>query len=353
VAEAWAAPEYAVVGFASIAAPRTQLGAEALLIGVAAVWGSTFVLVKDAVALYPTLPFLAIRFALATLFLLPLALLRLQRRAGAASAEAAAVIPAGRGPRDSRRVVRGGLVMGLFLGAGYIFQTFGLERTTASNAGFITGLFVVLTPLLQALVFRVWIGRGALVGVALAFAGLFLLSGGAALVQGDGGTHLGGDLLVFLCAVSFAAHILATARYAAEEDPILLTVVQLAVVSLLAGSLTVVAWVTGLGELPELPREPQVLLAIGVTAVFASALGFFIQTYAQRHSPPTRTAVILTMEPVFAGLFAYLLADERLSTAGWLGAGLILAGMLVTELLPGERSRWVNVEEGTAWVGEE
>jgi drug/metabolite transporter (DMT)-like permease len=340
---------------AAIASSRRQLLAEGLLVGVAAVWGSTFVLVKDAVALYPTLPFIAVRFALATLVLLPLALVRLRRSAlGSRPAQLGSrnYLRAGLDLR-SRRVVRGGLVMGLFLGAGYIFQTFGLERTTASNAGFITGLFVVLTPLLQAVLFRVWIGRGALAGVLLAFAGLFLLSGGAAGLQGQGAGHLGGDFLVFLCAVSFAAHILATSRYAADEDPIVLTTIQLAVVGLLAGALTVASWLAGLSELPELPREPRVLVALGVTAIFASALGFFIQTYAQTYSPPTRTAVILTMEPVFAGYFAYLWADERLSAAGWVGAGLILAGMLVTELLPGESRKWVHVEEGTAWVGEE
>jgi drug/metabolite transporter (DMT)-like permease len=243
--------------------------------------------------------------------------------------------------------------MGSFLAAGYVFQTLGLERTSASNAGFITGLFVVLTPLLEALFFRRWIGSAAAAGVVLAFAGLFLLSGGAAVVQGNAGSRLAGDFLVLLCALSFALHILVTARYAGNEDPIVLTAVQLGVVALLCGLLTAGAWLLEIGPPPAWPREQEVLLALGITAIFASALGFYAQTYAQAYSPATRTAVILTMEPVFAGLFAYAFAGERLGVPGWLGAGLILAGMLVSELLPGERRHWVSAEEGTSWVSED
>jgi drug/metabolite transporter (DMT)-like permease len=322
---------------------------------VAAIWGSTFVLVKDAVALFPTLPFLALRFALATAVLALPAWLR-WRRLRNYSRESPE--PAGGATEPSphlagRRVLRGGLLMGFFLAAGYVFQTLGLDRTSASNAGFITGLFVVLTPLLEAFFFRRWIGSAAAAGVVLAFTGLFLLSGGAAVVQGNAGSRLAGDFLVLLCALSFALHILVTARYAGNEDPIVLTAVQLGVVALLCGLLTAGSWLLEIGPPPAWPREQEVLLALGITAIFASALGFYAQTYAQAYSPATRTAVILTMEPVFAGLFAYAFAGERLGLTGWLGAGLILAGMLVSELLPGERRHWVSVEEGTSWVSED
>jgi drug/metabolite transporter (DMT)-like permease len=216
--------------------------------------------------------------------------------------------------------------MGLALGAGYVFQTLGLERTTASNAGFITGLMVVLVPVLQGLVWRTWIRGGALAGAMLAAAGLYFLSGGA------GGLRLVGDGLVFLCAVSFAAHILLTSAHAEGQDASVLTFVQLATVAVMTAVLAGVGALTGLSPALALPREPSVLFSLVVTGVLASALAFYIQTFAQIHAPPTRTAIILTMEPVFAGVFGYLLAGERLGVTGWIGAGLILAGMVASEL---------------------
>jgi drug/metabolite transporter (DMT)-like permease len=191
-----------------------------------------------------------------------------------------------------------------------------------------------------------------LLGVVLAFAGLFLLSGAARSLQ-EAGSQLSGDLLVFLCAVSFAAHILVTGRYAKSEDPVLLTLVQLGIVAVACAALAVLS--AGFKRAPPLswPGSGEVLLALAVTGVFASALGFYVQTYAQTHAPPTRTAVILTMEPVFAGVFAFLLNGERLGLLGWAGGALILAGMLASELLPGEKRHWVSAEEGTAWVAEE
>ncbi|MCJ7796364.1 MAG: DMT family transporter, partial [Thermoleophilia bacterium] len=199
--------------------------------------------------------------------------------------------------------------------------------TTASNAGFITGLMVVLVPVLQGLVWRTWIRGGALAGALLAAAGLYLLSGGAS------GLSLVGDGLVFLCAVSFAAHILLTSVYAGGHEASVLTFVQLATVAVLTTVLAVGGALTGLSAALALPREPSVLFSLAVTGVLASAVAFYVQTFAQTHAPPTRTAIILTMEPVFAGVFGYLLADERLGVAGWMGAGLILAGMVVSEFV--------------------
>lgn len=335
---------------------RSQIVAEVLLVAVAAVWGWTFVMVKDAVTLYPTLQFLALRFSLAACVVgLVVAGGRLKTRARPAARGAAAPAeplplvlegpsvplpvvrtrrlapggPSGGTPvgRSFRGALAGGALMGLALGAGYVFQTFGLERTTASNAGFITGLMVVLVPVLQGLVWRTWIRGGALAGVLLAATGLYLLSGGA------GALRLVGDGLVFLCAVSFAAHILVTSAYAGGQDASVLTFVQLATVAVMTTVPAVVGGLTGLSPALALPREPSVLFSLAVTGVFASAAAFYVQTFAQRHAPPTRTAVILTMEPVFAGVFGYLLADERLGVTGWIGAGLILAGMVATEFV--------------------
>ena len=257
-------------------------------------------MVQDAVEKLPTMAFLGYRFAAAALVV---AVIFRRRLAGLARAGWAA-----------------GLVMGAFLTAGYVLQTLGLERTSASNAGFITGLFVVMTPLLGALVLRQRIGGLAWAAAGVSAAGLYLLSGTEGFNDGDA--------LVLLCAVSFAAHILATGRAVADHDAGALLVVQLA---LCGAFCTVVAG--GRGEL-EVPSGGDVWLALAVTALVASALGFFVQTYAQRHAAPARTALILASEPAFAGLFGFLLNDERLSALAWSGAALIMLAILAVEVVP-------------------
>jgi drug/metabolite transporter (DMT)-like permease len=268
------------------------------LVVVTAVWGVTFVQVKDAVALYPLFAFLAVRFAIGTATL--------------------AVPAAGRLRTLDVRGVRWGLAAGLVLAVGYTLQTAGLERTTASSAGFITGLFVVLTPLLATVFFGVRLGLVTWVGVALAVAGLALLSG---IDTGE----LGGDLLVLGAALAFAVHIILLERVAASYDAVAFTALQMAAA---AGSLTAVA--VALGQL-ELPRGWTVWSALVVTGVFASALGFLVQTWAQQRTTATRTALALTMEPVWAGFFGYTLAGDRLGAAGWAGAALIMAGIVLSE----------------------
>jgi len=269
------------------------------LVGVTAVWGATFVVVRDAVATVPPFTFVAYRFLAAA------ALLAVARPRAL--------------PRRQPRLVAAGVVAGVALFAGYGFQTVGLQYTTASSAGFITGLAVVLTPLLAAVVLREPPGLGPALGAALAFAGLALLS-----LQ-----HLEvrrGDALVLGCAVAFAAHILLLGRFAPRYPSYQLAVVQLGTAGVLA-----FGWAGATGDLVA-PANGQVWLALAITAVLASAAGFLIQTRAQSEVSPTRTAVILTMEPVFAGLFGFLLAGERLGPRGWAGACCILAGMLVAEL---------------------
>lgn len=276
---------------------------ELALIGVAAIWGLTFVMVQDAVEVIPVMAFLAYRF-------IPAALL-----VGAIFWRGLRSLP-----RDGWRA---GLVMGSFLTAGYIFQTMGLERTSASNAGFITGMFVVLTPIFGSIFLRQKAGRIAWIAALVSAFGLYLLSG-----TGAEGLRVVGDGLVLLCACSFAGHILVTDRAVKDHATGPLLAVQLGV----CGAVTLVLALASDG-LP-VPRESQVWTALAVTAVLASALAFFVQTYAQRHAPPARTALILASEPAFAGFFAWLLADERLSALGWVGAALILASIVAVELVP-------------------
>lgn len=276
--------------------------AEVALVGIAAVWGLTFVMVQDAIELLPTMAFLGYRFVPAALLV--------------------AFIFWGRLRRLSAEGWRAGALMGVFLTAGYVFQTLGLEETTPSNTGFITGTFVVITPLMGALLLRDRIGRLAWAAAAVSALGLWLLSGSS------GELNLRGDGLVLLAAVSFAAHILATSRAVGRFDVGALLVVQLGVCGLVC-----LAVAAGAGQL-EVPRGQTVWSALVVTSLVASALGFFVQTFAQQHAPPARTALILASEPAFAGLFGWWIGDEHLSALAWSGAVLIMAAIVAVELGP-------------------
>ncbi|HEX6652448.1 MAG TPA: DMT family transporter [Thermoleophilaceae bacterium] len=275
---------------------------ELALIGIASIWGLTFVMVKDAIEELPTMAFLAYRFIPASLIV--------------------AVVFRRQLASLSRDGWRAGAVMGVFLAGGYIFQTLGMENTTASNAGFITGLFVVLTPVLGALVLRDRLPRTVWAAAAVAAAGLWLLSGAGT----DFNTR--GDGLVLICSFSLAAHILATARAVKVHDVGALLAIQLGVVGLVCLAIGALA-----GDL-EAPHGGTVWSALIVTSLIASALGFFVQTFAQQHAPPARTALILAAEPAFAGLFGWLLNDERLSATGWFGAALIMTAIVAVEIIP-------------------
>lgn len=281
---------------------RLRQAAELALVGIASVWGLTFVMVQDAIQLLPTMAFLAYRFIPAALIVAVI----FQRQLRAL-------------PRGGWRA---GLVMGIFLTGGYIFQTLGLEETSASNTGFITGLFVVLTPVLGAVFLRQRIPFLAWITAGVSLFGLWLLSGAG------GDFNLRGDGLVLLCAFSLAAHILATSAAVERFDVGALLAVELGVVGFTCLAIGAIA-----GQL-EPPKGATVWSALLVTSLVASALGFFVQTFAQKHAPPARTALILASEPAFAGLFGWLLNDERLSAMGWLGATLIMSAILAVEVVP-------------------
>jgi drug/metabolite transporter (DMT)-like permease len=270
----------------------------AALIAVTAVWGVTFVQVKDAVALYPLFAFLAVRFAIASLTL---------------------AVPGTRRVRTLGRAgVGGGVVLGLLLAAGYALQTAGLERTTVSSTGFITGLYVVLTPVFALLLFRARIRPEVWIGVALAIAGLALLSG----------IHAGspaGDLLVLASTAAQALQIVGVERLANRYDPIALTFVEM-----LTGCVAFLAIAVARGELA-VPHGGTVWGALLVTGVFASALAYLVQVWAQRRLSAARIAIVFSLETVFAGLFGFLLDGDRLGALGWGGCAAILAGIVVAE----------------------
>jgi drug/metabolite transporter (DMT)-like permease len=268
------------------------------LIAVTAVWGVTFVQVKDAVALYPLFAFLALRFAIAALVL--------------------AAPAAGRIRTLGRPGWLAGAALGLLLALGYALQTAGLERTTVSSAGFITGLYVVFTPLLALALFRTRVGGAVWVGVALAVVGLAMLSGVGA---GDPV----GDLLVLLGSAAYSVQIVLMERYAPRYDPVAFTQVEM-----LAAFTGFAVVAVALGQV-EVPHGRTVWGALLVTGIFASALAFLVQTWAQRRTSATRTALAFAMEPVFAGFFGFWLAGDRLGAIGWGGCALIMAGIVVAE----------------------
>jgi drug/metabolite transporter (DMT)-like permease len=284
------------------------------LIAVTAVWGYTFVPMKDAVAIYPLFAFLAVRFLIASVVL--------------------AVPAAGRMRSLGRPGWVAGVSLGLLLALGYALQTAGLARTTVSSAGFITGLYVVFTPLLGLLLFRTHVGRAIWLGVTLAVAGLAMLSG-----VGSGSPR--GDALVLAGAAAYSLQIALMERYAPRYDPVAFT--QAEMLAAFAGfALVAVA----LGQV-EVPRGWTVWGALLVTGIFASALGFLVQTWAQRRISASRTAIAFAMEPVFAGIFGFWLAGDRLGVAGWGGCALIMAGILVAEPEAGRTLRRLVSRSGS------
>jgi drug/metabolite transporter (DMT)-like permease len=268
------------------------------VIAVTVVWGVTFVQVKDAIAIYPLFAFLAVRYAIAT---------------------GALALAGGWRVRTLGRSgwAAGGLV-GALLGLGIGLQTAGLERTTVSSTGFITGLYVVLTPLFGLVLFRTVVAREVWLGVGFALVGLAMLSGVPV------GTT-GGNLLVLASAAAQALQIVALERYARRYDAIALTLVQMVVC--LAGFLVIAL---ALGQL-EVPRGRTVWGALLVTGVFASALAYLIQVWAQRRLSAARIAIVFSLETVFAGIFGYWLSGDRLGWLGWGGCAVIFAGIVVAE----------------------
>jgi drug/metabolite transporter (DMT)-like permease len=274
-----------------------------LLVAVTAVWGWTFVVVQDAIALYGVLPFLAVRFALAAGAMAPFQV-----------------------PKLTWRTLFVGGGIGTVLAAGYLFQTMGLLYTTPTNSGLITGLFVVFAPLADRVLFGSKTSRQVILAVALSLLGMTLVAGG-----GPEGVNLG-DFLTLVCALALGLHIALLSRYAAGHDAGSLTFAQiLAMVILFA-----VAWPF---FAPLSLPPPGVWVALLVTGLLASAGAFYIQTTVQQRIPAARTAIILTMEPVFAAIFGYWLAGDRLVLVQILGAALILSALVIGEVLPVLRRR--------------
>jgi len=287
---------------------RRPLLPELALITATAAYGSTFVLVQDALERVTPVGFILLRFAIGAIVLAPFALTRPWRRPGVDA--------------TFRMFAPAMAAFGLVAFAGYWFQNAGLERTTTSNSAFITGLFVVFTPLVETVVLRKAPAPNVLAAVVVATVGLFLLTGADLSLNS-------GDLLTLGCAFFFGIWIYMGGRLSQRYDPIVMTAIQLAVVALL--SVPVVAF-DGMGTI-----DTQVVVAVLVTGVLCSAVAFSLQLWGQRYVEPSRAAVILLFEQVVAGVVGYAVG-ERLGVAGYVGAFVILGGMLLAESASWRRS---------------
>ena len=276
----------------------SEILASLALVAVCAVWGSTFLIVQNAVSRMPVMDFLAVRFtvAVAVMFALRPTCLR------------------GMTPQGLRR----GVGLGVVLGAGYITQTYGLRFASATVSGFITGMFVVLTPVISWLILGKKVNRNTILAVVLATVGLALLS----LHGWSVGT---GELLTLACAVFFAIHIVGLGEWSSEYDPYgfaLLQIATVAVIALLAASPGGI----------KLPPDASTWGTVGITAVFATAIAFVVQTWTQSLVPAVTAAIIMTMEPVFAGIFGVFFGKNHLTVQIIFGAVCVLTAMLIVAL---------------------
>jgi drug/metabolite transporter (DMT)-like permease len=263
------------------------------LLAVAAAWGAAFVVMKPAIERQSVNSFLATRFVVAVVVMIALSPSVLQK--------------------FNKEMILKGSLAGFFLGTGYIFQTLGLARTGAAITGFVTGLYVVLTPLIAAVFLKEKIKAFTWFCVVLATIGLALLS--------LRGWSVGiGEALVFVSAIAFAAHIVTLSKWSLGFDAYALTIVQLSICALLTG-------VISIGQGYEKPTDSGVWGVVIFTAVIATAVAFIVQTWSQAHMSSTKVAVILTMEVVFAALFAVAFGGESLTLQVSIGGAMVLLAM--------------------------
>ena len=284
----------------SAAERRTSLLAALALLAMTACWGSTFFLIKDLLDRVPTLDFLAVRFAIAAAAMLLVA------------PKAIACL--------SPVVRRHAVVLGALYGAGQILQTAGLAHTPASVSGFITGMYIVLTPLFAAWILRTRIGPLTWAAVALAAVGLGVLT--------LGGLSLGyGEAITLVSAVLYALHIVGLGAWSTPRDALGMSILQIIVIAAICFVATVPDGVV-------LPDNGRDWLSLVYMALFAGALAMLGQTWAQAHLSPTRTAIIMSMEPVFAATFAVALGGESVTSRLLIGGAMVLAAIVAVELVP-------------------
>lgn len=279
-----------------------------MLLLVAALWGAGFAAQRAAMESMGPFTFNAARYAIGAV--LVACLLLIVRKAG---------------PRFGGRTLLAGALLGVVMFAAAGLQQVGLVTTTASRAGFLTGLYVLLVPVI-GFGFGQRLVAGHLLGAVLAVAGLWMLSGDLS------GGFVRGDLLILACAVMWAAHVVLVSLFAPRADALALAVTQFAVVALLSSAVALA------GEAPTLAQLSSGATPILYSGIFVIALAFTLQIFAQRHAPATHAAVLMSLEAVFGAVFGVLLLAERLTPAEQVGCGLMFAGMLLSQLWPHKRT---------------
>ncbi|MDP4083511.1 MAG: DMT family transporter [Bacillota bacterium] len=284
--------------------------ADISLLLVTLVWGTTFVLVQNAIGSLQPFSFNGIRFFSAAILLI-LWLVFFERK---------------QLKKVDKKLIQSGVILGFWLFLGYATQTIGLLYTTSSKAGFITGLSVVLVPLFSMILFKQTLSKNAILGVLIATIGLFLLT------TTDLTALNIGDAFVFICAIAFAMQIIVTGKYSDKYPTLLLTIIQISTVSILSiiSSFLFEDWKTMIN--PSILFSKDVFMAILVTSIFATALAFLVQTNFQKYTTTTRVALIFAMEPVFAAITGYFWAHDRLTYSALFGCLLIFLGMIFAEL---------------------
>jgi drug/metabolite transporter (DMT)-like permease len=284
----------------SAADARTRALATLGLLAMTAVWGSTFVLIKDVIARMPVVDFLAVRFAIAALVMLAL----FHRRVA----------------RLGFGLLWRGALLGVLYGAGQLLQTWGLVLISPSVSGFATGMYVVFTPILAAVLLRQRLRAAVWLAVLLSTAGLALLSLHGFAVNA-------GVWLTLASALLYALHIVALGRWSRADQAFGLTAVQMAVIAL-------VCLLATAPHGPVLPPDRSAWLAVLYMALVAGAAAILVQTWAQAHLPATRAAIVMTTEPVFAAAFAVALGVDTPTWRMLAGGALVLAAMYLAELRP-------------------
>lgn len=288
-----------------------RLQADIALAGCSLIWGATFVLVKDALADVSVFMYVAVRFVLAAA-IMGVVFWRAVRAMG-------------------RSTVWAGVQIGFFMFGGYAFQTTGLKFTTPSKAAFITGSSVVLVPILLGIFGRRRLTAGIWAGAIAALAGLYFLT---VPVEGLGGLNRG-DPIVFICAVMFALHIIFVGKHAEHHSVGALAFVQVATTAVLASALLPIFAASGY-EAPRWHWSGLLVAAVLITSIGSTVIAFSLQVWSQQYTSASHTAILISLEPVFAAVTSWALGAEHLGPRVLLGAGLILAGILIAELQGGK-----------------
>lgn len=276
--------------------------ADISILGIALIWGSTFIIVKQAVESVPTFSFLSMRFGLAAIVLIAISSFRWRQ--------------------FNRKMIVDGVLLGLSLFGIFAFQTLSLQYTSASITGFLTGLYVIFAPILSIIFLKKYPHLFSAIGVVLAFCGLVFI----AFV--DFQSFSIGEAFGIINAFFIGVHILLTDKYSRKHDAIFLTTLQILVVTVLS---IIVSQSTEPYTIPEKLNEYMVFAVVG-TGLFATVLAFFIQTVMQKYTTPTKAAIMFTMEPVSAAFFSFFIGGEVLMFKQYMGAALIVAAMIVAEV---------------------